>query len=64
MFKISGDVLLPENKNTCGRTLSHKGLVKQNEIIQNHKNTSLDSIKSFSNSYSTNWDDLSNAKTL
>ena len=36
-----------------GRTLGHKGLVKHNEIIQDHKNTSFDTLKLFSDSYST-----------
>ena len=45
-------------KSPCGRTLGHKGLVKHNEIIQDHKNTSFNSLKRFSDSYSTIWDDL------
>ena len=45
-------------RKKCGRTLSCKGLVKWNEIIKDHKNTSFDSLKPFSDSYSTIWDDL------
>ena len=55
MFKMSGTCFLP--KKPCERTLGHKGLVKHNEVIQNHKNTSFDSLKPFPASYSTIWDD-------
>ena len=40
-----------------GQTLSRKRLVKCKEIMQNHKNTSLDGLKPFSVSYSIIWDD-------
>ena len=45
-------------KKPCRRTLGHKEVAKHNEIIQDHKNTSFDSLKPFPDSYSTIWDDL------
>ena len=55
----AGDVLFAkETQKICGRTLSHKGLLKLNEIIKDHKNTSFDSLKQLSALYSTIWDDL------
>ena len=56
----SGDVLFAGEKNSAGLHLATKGLTKHNEIIQNHQNTSFDSLKPFSDSYSTIWDDLCN----
>ena len=47
--------LFCEKQKNCGRTLGHKGLVKHNETIKDHKNTSSDSLKPFSASYSTIW---------
>ena len=55
--KIWGRVLC-RTKKPCRWTLSRKGLVKYDEIIHNHKNTSFDSLKPLSDSYSTTWDDL------
>ena len=46
-----------QKKSPCGRTLNPKGLVKWNEIIQHHKIESFDSLKPFSESYSTILDD-------
>ena len=45
-------------KKTCGQTLRRKGFAKCNEIILNPKNTSFDSLESFSDSYSTLWSAL------
>ena len=58
MFKICGDVFFAETKKHCGRILGHKGLVKCDEIIQNHKNARFASLEPFFVSYSTIWDDL------
>ena len=41
-----------------GPTLGHTGPVKHNEIIQDHKDANFDTLKPFSVSYSTIWDDL------
>ena len=46
-----------QRKKPCGRTLGHKGLAKHNEVIQDHENASSDSLKPFSDSYSTIWPD-------
>ena len=55
MFKTSGDMFFAE-EDPCGQTVGRNGLVKCNEIIKDHKNTSVDSLKPFSDSYSTIWD--------
>ena len=56
MNKQTGGVVSAPPKN-LRRRLSGKGLVKGNEILQNHKNTSFDNLKQFSVSYSTIWND-------